>query len=547
MHNILAIIPARGGSVGIPRKNLRPLNGRPLISYTIRTALKSRYGLDVYVSSDDDEILFIAKKYGAQTYKRPPALADSATTLDPVVYDAYINISRELNKQYDLIITLQPTSPLLRVDSLDTAISSILNDENIDTVLSAKDTTHLTWSKKDNDFVPNYEKRVNRQFLPPVYTETGGFLITRSSVITESSRIGKNVSLQILDRPEESIDIDSLGDFNLAEYYIRAKEILFIVSGFQDIGYGHIYRALLLANHITNHNLAFLVTSDSKEGYDKIKDSKYNVFMQQNNLLDDIKSLQPDVVINDILDTDEDYVKALKQMGIMVVNFEDLGSGAAFADLTINALYGQVAKHPNVLSGPDYFCAREEFRLTKDKKIENQVRKIVISYGGTDAINLTEKTLGAVYGYCVANNIDITVILGLGYRHDDTLRKYKKIKIFRDVKAISEFFEEADLIFTSYGRTVYEIACIGTPAILLAQNKRELAHTFASPENGFMALGLGQGVAPTEILDTMINLINDFDKRKEMGRLMLSHDLKSGTQRVIDIIQRRIAELNDYK
>ena len=122
--NILVVIPARGGSKGIPRKNLRLLGEKPLLYYSINNALNSKYNLDVFVSSEDDEILNTAQKFGAKIHKRDSNIADDKTTLDPVIYDCYIHTKQAENKDYDLIITMQPTSPLLSSSSLDKAISN---------------------------------------------------------------------------------------------------------------------------------------------------------------------------------------------------------------------------------------------------------------------------------------------------------------------------------------------------------------------------------------------------------------------------------------
>lgn len=540
---ILVIIPARGGSVGIPRKNLRSLNGKPLISYSIQNALKSKYNLDIYVSSDDDEILYISQKLGAQIHKRDASIADGATTLDPVIYDAYKKISEMNNTDYELIVTLQPTSPLLRTSSLDKAIEKMLNDTNIDTIISAKDTTHLSWSKQDDKFVPNYEKRVNRQYLPPVYTETGGFLITRSDIISENNRIGQNVELAVLKNPEEYIDIDTYEDFYLANYYLKRKNIVFVVSGYKQIGFGHIYRALLLANNITNHNIKFLVTKNSKEGFEKLQQYTYESYFQQNeNIIDDILELKADVVINDILDTDEAYILALKNNDIKVINFEDLGSGSAKADIVINALYNVSNKNPNTYWGADYFCARDEFIISKPKTIEEDVKEILITFGGTDPNNLTLKVLDSIYEYCQSQNININVVLGLGYDNKATLSKFKDINIYQDIKSMSDFMEKADLIYTACGRTVYETACIGTPCIVMAQNERELTHKFASKENGFENLGLGINVDNNKILSVSKSIITNSKKRHEMSKRMLSKDLKNGINRTTTLILNEVEE-----
>ena len=189
--NILAVIPARGGSKGIPRKNLRLLGAKPLLYYSINNALNSKFDLDVFVSSEDDEILNIAKKFGASIHKRTQTIAYDKTTLDPVIYDCFINAQQKKGKDYDLIITIQPTSPLLSSGSLDNAIEKMISNNNIETIIAAKDSTHLSWRKEDNQFKPNYTERVNRQYLASSYTETGAFLITRNSVISENNRIGK--------------------------------------------------------------------------------------------------------------------------------------------------------------------------------------------------------------------------------------------------------------------------------------------------------------------------------------------------------------------
>lgn len=536
-EKVLVIIPARGGSVGIPRKNLRNLAGKPLISYSIKNALNSKFNADVYVSSDDDEILYISQKLGAQIYKRDTSIADDSTTLDPVIYDAYDKISKINHTRYKLIVTLQPTSPLLKTSSLDNAIETMLNNPEIDTIISAKDTTHLSWSKCNNKFIPNYKKRVNRQYLEPVFTETGGFLITRDSVITPETRIGKNTQLALLEYPEEMIDIDSYEDLYLANYYLQRKNILFVVSGYDKIGFGHIYRALLLANNITNHNIVFLVTKDSEEGFNKLQQFKYKSYLQKyENIVDDIKELKADVVINDILNTDTKYISELKSNNLKVINFEDLGDGAEKADLVINALYSKSNSNRNTLWGYEYFCARDEFILSKTKDISNNVKNVLITFGGTDPNNLTLKVLTSIYPYCLENNINIDVVLGLGYEKKSSLEKFSNINVYQDIKNMADYMQKADIIFTACGRTVYEVACISTPCVVLAQNERELTHDFAKEKNGFINLGLGKNVSNRKLQAVFFKLVKNQSLRENLHKKMLSKNLKKGTNKVIGLI-----------
>ncbi|MCD6337430.1 MAG: acylneuraminate cytidylyltransferase [Candidatus Marinimicrobia bacterium] len=541
--NILVVIPARGGSKGIPRKNLRQLNGRPLIYYAIKTALSSKYNPDVYVSSEDDEILYIAEQLGAQAHKRDLSISDDKTTLDPVVYACYQYAKKQENTSYDLIITIQPTSPLLKTSTLDHAIEDIVKKQNIDTVIAAKDNTHLSWRKDKGRYLPNYTERVNRQYLTPTYTETGAFLITRSSIITPESRIGQNVDLYILDNAE-GIDIDIYEDWNLCEYHLKNKHILFVVTGNDIVGLGHVYNTLIIANDILNHQVTFLADRKSRLAYKKIASRNYPVFMQEHDdILEDIEKISPDIVINDRLDTSMEYVCGLKALGIKTINFEDLGEGAKHADLVINAIYPERQMLPNHYFGHEYFILRDEFIYSSPRKFKDDVKNVLITFGGVDPNNYTKKVLESVYDYCCKHNIEITIIAGFGYRNYDSFAQFNNIHIKKNVTNISKYMSKSDLIFTSAGRTTYEVASIGTPAIILAQNEREMTHFFASSEYGFLNLSLGYNLSNDELRQKFIALVESKESRSYMCELMKKCDLKSGRKRVNRLIQNFLEEL----
>ncbi len=540
---ILVVIPARGGSKGIPRKNLRLLNGKPLIYYAIKTASASKFSPDVYVSSDDDEILHTAQQFGAKIHRRDPSIADDRTTLDPVIHACYEYAKKREAKEYDLIVTMQPTSPLLKPHSLDRAIERIVETPSIETVIAAKDDTHLSWRREEGRYLPNYTERVNRQYLTPTFTETGAFFITRREIVTPDNRIGKHVDLYVLDDGEE-IDIDTYADWNLCEYYLKRKHILFVVTGNTKVGLGHVYNTLLLANDILNHRITFLVDKESRLAYEKIASKNYPVFIQeQDDILDDIETLNPDIVINDRLDTDEHYMRSLKAMGLVTINFEDLGEGTKYADLVINAIYPEKHLLPNHYFGHDYFVLRDEFIYADAKEEIGPVRNILVTFGGVDPNNYTKKTLDAIFDYCLERGIDITVIAGFGYEKYDTIASYRdRVRIERNVTDISRHMREADLIFTSAGRTTYEIASIGTPAIVLAQNEREMTHFFASSEYGFLNLGLGYELSGETLLRSFRELVESPESRRYMSELMRKCDLKSGRKRVIRLIQNLLEE-----
>lgn len=537
LPNVLVVIPARGGSKGIPRKNLRPLSGKPLIYYSIKAALNSKFNTEVYVSTDDEEITFFAKSFGAQVHYRDSTLASDNITLDPVIYNAFNHLTQKSGKTFELIVTLQPTSPLVTSVDIDNAIELMIKNQRIDTVISAVNDTHLTWKKIDKKYEPNYIERLNRQLLTPVFRETGGFLITRSSIIGENNRIGSNVELFEL-KGGKALDIDNYEDWNLAEYYLQRRKILFCISGNREIGLGHVYNCLILANEILNHRVIFLVDKESELAYKKIENHNFDVrIQQQNDIVQDITEVQPDLIINDRLDTSSEYMQSLKNLGYKTFNIEDLGPGATLADCVVNAIYPENKKYLNHYYGPDYFCLRDEFLISDPIVIKPKVGNVVLTFGGTDPLNLTKKTLEAVYDYCVENSINLYVILGLGYTGDDIDELFPEAIFYRNLPAISEVMKLADIAFSSAGRTTYELASLGVPSIILSQNERELTHFFASEENGFKSLGLGSQVTHQNILKEFTNLCNDFHTRREMHISMVDRNIRKGKTKVIKLIQ----------
>ena len=538
MNNILIIIPARGNSKGIPRKNIRNLGGRPLIYYVIHNALSLSYEADVFVTSEDDEILNLSKKFGAKAIKRIEKLSQDDTTLDSVVYDAYKSIKEIENKNYELIITMQPTSPILKAYSIDQAIKKICDNDNIDTIISAVENTHLCWRRENNIFFPNYKIRLNRQYLDPTYGETGGFLITRESILISGNRIGKNVDLYLLKNGEE-IDIDTYEDWSICEYILKRKKVLFVVTGHKEVGMGHVYNALILANDLINHDICFLVDKKSSLAYEKILESNYTVYIQKSvNFTDDVLSHQPDLVINDILDTKYHYILELKEHGIKVVNFEDIGPGSRLADAVINAIYNEYGVFVNSYYGQKYYLLRDEFYFsTPTHQVNKTIKKVLLTFGGADPSNYAKYVLESIYEYCLNNNIELSLILGFGYKEENTLDEFNKVKIYKDTINMFEHINSSDIVFGSAGRTTYEIAYAGTPAIILAQNERELEHKFAFGENGFINLGLINNLTKNSVLKTFIQLAEDYDLRKHMSTLMKSNNLKNGRKVVRNIIE----------
>jgi CMP-N-acetylneuraminic acid synthetase/spore coat polysaccharide biosynthesis predicted glycosyltransferase SpsG len=536
----IVIIPARGGSKGIPRKNLRSLRGQPLIAYAIRAALASRHRPDVVVSSDDDEILGAARRLGASIHRRDPRLAGDATTLDAAICAAYPEIAASLGREHDVVVTFQATSPLVRPATLDLVIDRLLADPALDTVQTAVDDTHLSWTRRDGRYVPLYRERVNRQYLDPVYRETGGLIACRRELIATGSRFGKQVDL-VLVTGGEAIDIDTRDDWGLAEYHLAHRDLLFIVSGYPEIGLGHVQNALAIANELVRHRVRFLVDARSDLAAAVLTAHHYEVIRPSgDDLVADAIALGPDVVINDRLDTAAEDTRRFHDAGVTVISFEDLGGGARDADLVVNAIYPEAEPRPGHHVGARYFLARPEFRAVDPRPVEDVVRRALVTFGGVDPADLTARVTRAIQPVAAERGIVTDVVLGRGYANEPPTAEPPRLIVDRAVTDMAERMAAADIVFTSAGRTIFEIACIGTPAIVIAQNPRELTHTFASPEHGFRHLGLGADVSDEAIRQAFIDLVDNAEERRQMQRRMLREDLRGGTARVVRLIEEAI-------
>jgi CMP-N-acetylneuraminic acid synthetase len=539
---ILIVIPARGGSKGIPRKNLRALGGQPLLYYSIRTTTNSRHTADVVVSSEDEEIRMVARKMGADVINRDPALSQDAITLDGVIYDATVRSEAEHDKTYDLVITAQATAPLLTTATLDAAIDHMLADPAIDTLISAVDDRHLCWEETEEGLVPAYAERLNRQYLPVRFRETGGFFIARRRVVTPTSRFGSKVEVWPVSA-RESIDIDTYADWALCEYYLNRKRILLVTSGYPTIGLGHVYNMLAIAGGILGHELIFIVDRKSQLAHDTIASYNYPVLMAEDDDLPGFVAQQsPGIIINDRLDTTEAYMLRLKELNVPLINFEDLGPGAAHADLVINAMYPERAVLPNHYFGHRYFCLRSEFLLTREVvTIRPEVKNVLLTFGGVDPNNYTLRVLTVIVPECRRRGISVRVILGRGYQANESLAMFaEEVDIIQDVSDISEKMLKADIAFTSAGRTTFETASLGLPTIVLCQNEREATHFFASADYGFVNLGLGNDVADAELLAAFTGLLDNEDQRRYMAELMLGREIKKGGDNVLQLIKQTI-------
>ncbi len=528
---IVAVIPARAGSKGIPNKNIRIVGGHPLIYYSIKNALESDYITDVIVSTDSPEVRIIASQMGAQCKWRDESLCGDAVTLDAVIYDAIPK-----DEEWDYVVTMQPTSPTLKVETLDAAIKYSI-DKDLDTVISAINAPHLSWGEKDGKKVPNYEKRLNRQYLPANYLETGAFVVSKGGIVTPETRIGKFVDVFEVSE-DEAVDIDTFADLRSVKALLNVQKVAIYVNGNNKRGIGHIYRALEIADE-------FYVKPDIY--YDKNQTDPKVFGKTTHNIMpvDGIAELfqickekQYTIFINDILTTSIDYMIGLRSVlpNAKLVNFEDDGEGILKADLVFNALF-QDAEYPQIHAGEKYYICGKTFMFYEPIRINDTVRRVFIAFGGADPQNYTDRLLNIISKEDF-RQYDFTVVIGRAKHNVDTLLEYNKypnIEVLHDVSNMPELMSRCDVAVTSRGRTGYELALLGIPSIAMAQNQREEKHGFVCNENGFSYIGLNPD---DEIIESNLRMYLSLSRksRQRFQDMLLSHDLKNGRRRVMSLI-----------
>lgn len=528
---ILAVIPARAGSKGIPNKNIRIIAGHPLIYYSIKNALESNYITDIIVSTDSEEVKIIASQMGVKVKHRDESLCKDDITLDRVIADAVPK-----SVKWDYIVTMQPTSPVLKTTTLDCAIEYAIK-QDLDTVISAINQPHLSWREKQGQKIPNYEERLNRQYLPPCYMETGAFVISKAEIVTPKTRIGRKVDVFEVSE-KEAVDIDNFSDLLVAATYLESKSVAIYVNGNNKRGIGHIYRALELADEFYSKPDIYY---DINQTDVKVFGSTTHTLIPVDGIYDLFERCQKkqyDIFINDILTTSIDYMIGLRSVlpKAKIVNFEDDGEGIIKADLVFNALY-ENSELKQVRAGEKYYISGKTFMFYRPIKIKDKVEKVFISFGGADPQNYSDRLLKIITKKEYQRFKFIVVLGRAKYNVKELMgyNKYSNIEVLYDVSNMPELMSKCDIGVTSRGRTGYELAILGIPSIAMAQNAREEKHGFVCNENGFDYIGLNPD---DEIIEMNLKMYLTMNKENRIHyqQMLLSHDLRGGRQRVMGLI-----------
>lgn len=228
---ILSIIPARGGSKGVPRKNIKLLNGKPLIGYTIEASLKSKKINRTIVSTDDDEIANIALSFNAEVpFIRPKELAKDDVLDFPVIEHALRYLKEHEDYIPDIVVYLRPTMPLRTSKEIDVAINVLLENKTVDTIRTVREAPYSPfWMKRisKEGLIEGYHDHVEpyvfkrRQDLPEVYICDGYVDAARTESIIKFKEFPPGKKLPVKSENATFIDIDTLDDWFFCEYYLK--------------------------------------------------------------------------------------------------------------------------------------------------------------------------------------------------------------------------------------------------------------------------------------------------------------------------------------
>jgi len=552
---VLAIVPARGGDHEVPYLNIKRLGSLPLIAHTLREAEQSRYIDRVVVSTDDDQVAQVALEYRAEVpFRRPEALAEDLSEIKVVIRHAVETLEQQEGERFDIVVTLQATSPFRTAKQIDEAIDELIEHDH-DAVISLKEVRTLTWHRPLDRLEPLFDRPGRRDELAPLYHEDGAIRVIRREVLDAPERLGKSVGHVLMDKMS-ALTVHDIYDFWLAEKLVHLPRVLFRVDGSAEMGMGHVYRSLAVANELTaivsHADVCFLMRADRPEGVQHVSRSGFSVRVIPPELpttLEVIRDYSPNIIVNDQPFLEEGYLRALADLGASTVNLvdslEDIENPSGLASIIIATMQDGEADLNDYHAGPAFAILRDSFRnkaeVTAPSPEESDSRRVVLSFGGSDPQNLTMKALSAMQS---VEGLDVTVVLGPAYSYRRELDAFVDTlsappTILRNVEHMADILFEADLVLCSGGMTVFEIAALGRPGIVLCQNmkERERMDGFAS-YGTILHLGLGTEVSSDDIRAKAIELLTDGEKRRRMGDAGLRLVDAQGANRVYEVMKK---------
>ncbi|MCM8527633.1 MAG: hypothetical protein NE327_14025, partial [Lentisphaeraceae bacterium] len=465
------IIPAIKKDVAFVDDLIKKLAGTTLIQRAINMALELVESEDLFIVTDSEEISLISQRNNLKYFYDATISLNFADA--PKII---LELDAKLVQQYEHCVILWPYTPMLDASALESAYSVFKNNNT--SLVSVRESS-VDFKRGEDGVLKKYSKEFCH------YAKAFWILNTKE---TDFDITGYTLDKKV-------VEIKSYHDWWVCEKLLKRKRIVIRFIGSQDVGSGHILRCLAIAHEVSDHEIVIVIEKEQSEFIQQIAGEEYFILeYEKDEIEQSIIDLNPDLVINDILDSDASYIKALKKHRIKVVNFEDEGSGSQNTDLTINALYDKsLSKQKNIRCGYKYFFLRDEFIEASKNKFK-KVTDVLVTFGGTDPNNLTLITLKEILPICKQKNIHIHVVAGGGYAYEAELLDFlsknpgENITYTKKTGIISQIMEKVQLAVSANGRTVFELVHMNIPSIVISQHTRENLHTFSSKGTGCIYL-----------------------------------------------------------
>ena len=527
---VVAIVPARGGTDSVPYLNIKRLGDRPLLAHTLEAAKGAACVDRVVVSTDDARVAEIAKAHGGEVpFLRPVDLAADIPSLKPVIVHAVREIEKA-GERADVVVILQATSPFREADAVDAAVDRLVAG-GYDTVLSVTEDRTLNWRAADGELQPLFAKEGRREEQEPVYKENGAVVALRRSVLDAPSRFGDRVGYLVLDK-RAAFTVHDLEDFWMAERLLAQPRVLFRVDGGAALGMGHVYRSLAIADALRANSraeIAFLMSADHTEGLLTVSRHGYPVRVVAGRGheagLEHIRDFAPAILINDLRTIESAYLTALSHIGATTVNLvdtlDDLETTEHYAQVIVSWMNQERETPEGFYGGPTYAILRDQFH-GRQKEVTTEPRMVLLSFGGSDPQGLTLKAARALQG--LPSTVKVVAVAGpaFSYRKEfEALERTlpRRVPLINEAAGhIAELMLEADVVLGSGGMSVYEIAALGTPGIVLSQNLREDRRMREFARYGTVEyLGLGTEIGEDAIGAAVHALLDDVERRRQMS------------------------------
>ena len=527
---VVAIVPARGGTDSVPYLNIKRLGDRPLLVHTLDAAREAPSIDRVVVSTDDEQVAEIARLAGADApFLRPAELARDIPSLKPVIAHAVREIEAAGDRP-DIVVVLQATTPFRPAAAVEQAIERLVSAD-LDTVISVTEDRALNWRAVGEQLVPAQAHAGRRLDQEPLYSENGGVVVMRRTVLDAASRFGERVGFVVLDK-RAGLTVHDLDDFWMAERLLRQPRILFRTDGSARIGMGHVFRSLAIAEALRAHSpaeLAFLMSADHRDGILEVTRRGHAVHVAADarieTALGHIRDFAPGILINDLPSLDDAYLRALSHLGATTVNLvdtlDDLDVTEHYKQVIVSVV-GQERETPEgFYGGPEYAILRSHFR-DREKEVRLQPKLVLLSFGGSDPQGLTLKAAQALA--VLPSEVEIVAVAGpafSGRGEFDALARTlpRKVTLINEAGGhIADLMLEADVVIGSGGMSVYEIAALGTPGLVLAQNAKEDRRMREFARHGTVEyLGLGTEVEGGALARATTLLLGDVGRRRAMS------------------------------